>query len=144
MTLADLTPPIPIVKRPLELRFTVPGPPVPKARARVVSRGNGQMAHAFTPAKTQVYGRHVALLAREARWKRGAWPTTMLYGIEINVHRSAARGDWDNFAKAICDACNGVLWEDDAQVREGHVVLRSTAKGAERVEIRVWIIGGGP
>ena len=32
-------------------------------------------------------------------------------------------GDWDNHAKAICDALNGICYEDDRQIIEGHIRL---------------------
>ena len=32
-------------------------------------------------------------------------------------------GDWDNHAKAICDALNGICYTDDRQIVEGHIRL---------------------
>lgn len=32
-------------------------------------------------------------------------------------------GDWDNHAKAICDALNGICYHDDKQITEAHVYL---------------------
>lgn len=46
--------------------------------------------------------------------------------------------DADNVAKAVCDAGNGVLWADDAQVSELHVVRIVGHEGeAPRVEVTV-------
>lgn len=115
----------------LEIRFTVPGPPVPKARARVVD------GHAFTPRRTAAYERLVAIIASAALGAR-PWLPDALYGVEVVVSRSASRGDWDNYAKSVCDACNGILWVDDRQIRDGRVLLRRVAKGHERVDVRVW------
>jgi Holliday junction resolvase RusA-like endonuclease len=38
-------------------------------------------------------------------------------------------GDWDNFGKPICDAANGILWVDDAQVARGMVEKVVAAQG---------------
>lgn len=32
-------------------------------------------------------------------------------------------GDWDNHAKAICDALNGICYHDDRQITEAHITL---------------------
>lgn len=94
------------------VRFTVPGAPVPKARARVV---NG---HAFTPARTRAYEKHVQDCAREAL-SRVAWKLDApAYALRVVVHRAAKRGDLDNFIKACSDALNGLAWVDDARVTE--------------------------
>lgn len=41
-------------------------------------------------------------------------------------------GDWDNHAKAICDALNSICYIDDRQIVEGHIYL---FKGTPRIEI---------
>jgi len=41
-------------------------------------------------------------------------------------------GDWDNFAKPICDALNGVFWRDDREISDGRV--RKYWKPASRAE----------
>jgi Holliday junction resolvase RusA-like endonuclease len=110
---------------PLEesLTFVVPGPPVPCARARVApSRKTGKM-RAVTPGSTRAYEERVRVHAMaavaKARWK----PRAGGYVVGIVVERVARRGDWDNYAKAVCDACNGILWPDDRCIVEAHVVL---------------------
>lgn len=101
------------------LDFVVPGSPVPKARARVVLTPRGK-ARAFTPAKTVDYERTVATYALVARQRCAAWPLGGLYAVTIEVRRIQQRGDLDNIIKSALDACNGVLWVDDAQVVEIH------------------------
>lgn len=126
----------------MRLSFTVHGPPVPKARARVVRSKNGK-AHSFTPGRTGDYEKLVRLYALDARCFYG-WPSTpsntSSYGLWITVHRSAARGDWDNFGKAISDACNGILWHDDRQISDARVKIAVCEKGKERVEVEVWTL----
>ena len=129
-----------------QVAFTVHGPPVPKARARVVSSGEGadRKTRSFTPGKTTAYEALVSMKALEARSKASKWPwqeTKTRFGIAISVFRSADRGDLDNFEKSIWDACNKVIWPDDRQViRRGEGGIWRCPKGQERVEVRVWIV----
>lgn len=128
------------------LAFTVPGPPVPKARARVTSQINidgKRETRSFTPAKTKAYEKHVAIIASAARSHLRQWPhldAKARFGLSVRVHRSAERGDLDNFIKAISDACNGVAWVDDSQVRRIDGAVYACDKGRERVEVEVWIL----
>lgn len=43
-------------------------------------------------------------------------------------------GDWDNHAKAICDALNGICFTDDRQIVDGHIRL---LRGNPHVEIEL-------
>lgn len=97
------------------LAFTVPGPPVPKARPRVY-RG-----HTITDPRTTAYEGLVRLHAvREVqRAKQShAWDAAALsYRVELHFHMpTRRRADVDNLAKGVLDACNGVLWADDSAV----------------------------
>jgi len=129
------------------LTFTVPGPPVPKARARVTSRINidgKRDTHSFTPAKTKAYEKHVAIIAGAARSHLRQWPhldAKARFGLSVSVFRSAERGDLDNFIKAVSDACNGVVWVDDSQVRVLRGMVDGCDKGRERVDVEVWVLG---
>ncbi len=116
-----------------ELRFVVDGPPVPKQRAR---RGKG--GRHYTPARTRSYESRVRWLAvaavAKARWTRrpGA-----LYAVELLVvFPDERRRDVDNVAKAVLDACNGVVWIDDAMVTDLRV-RRAIDRVAPRVEMAV-------
>jgi len=47
--------------------------------------------------------------------------------------------DWDNAGKAISDALNGVVYLDDKQVYDCHVIQMYAAKGEEpHIEIAIW------
>ena len=126
----------------MRLSFVVYGPPVPKARARTV-RSNGKV-RSFTPGKTADYESLVSMRALEARCKTKQWPhlnKAMRFGLSVRVHRSIERGDLDNFIKAVLDACNGVLWVDDSQVRQfSECSVDECGKGKERIEVDVWVI----
>lgn len=110
------------------MTFTVPGPPVPKARPRVV---NG---HAYTPQRTTDYERTVQWVYKAAA--RGAKPISTPCAVEMvfrfQIPASARRktmpdkikagdpyphkADVDNLCKAVLDALNGIAFADDALV----------------------------
>lgn len=119
----------------LSIRFTIPGPPVPKGRARAGRTRDGRPIH-FTPAKTRSYEALVALAAQQAM--AGAEPFAKGQALLLKVDatlpvpaswsqkkRQAAldgallpgsRPDIDNLVKAASDGCNGILWADDSQI----------------------------
>ena len=98
-------------------------------------------ARAYTPEKTASYENLIAV-----EWRRQthdfAFQAGIPLAIEITAHmsppRSASRKiresmlanilrpmkkpDWDNVAKAVCDALNGIAYHDDAQIVFGSVV----------------------
>lgn len=102
------------------VRFTVPGKPVPKGRPRF-ARGR-----TITPQRTRDYEAHVKItimhaLSLASGWRReGARRVRLIFEFT-----DACRGDIDNLAKAVLDACNGLLWHDDRQVVDLHVQLVS-------------------
>ena len=141
----------------IRLSFTVHGPPVPKARARVVGVSANLFAllcgrcksivgkaHAVTPTKTRDYEKHVQMVAWGARSHCSAWPwqdKTTRYGIAIRVYRSRDAGDLGNYEKTIEDALNGVLWPDDRKLHaRGEGGIFACEKGRERVEVEVWTL----
>lgn len=95
------------------LRFTVSGPPMPKARPRL-----GRVGRVFTPRATVAYERLVRLCA-SAAMPYGGWDLTGWYALEIDLYfPDMRRRDLDNCAKAIMDALNGVAWVDDSLVND--------------------------
>ena len=115
---------------PVEIRFTVPGRPVPKARPRLGAGGR-----VFTPATTAAAERAVAAAA----W--AAWPRAAAFSarpVEVEaVFRYAVPSSWpkhrrllaisgglamtsgadvDNLAKTVLDGLNGGPIIDDCAV----------------------------
>jgi Holliday junction resolvase RusA-like endonuclease len=127
----------------VRLTFTIPGPPVPKARARVVTDKQGK-TRGVTPAKTRAYEKHIAMVAMGARSHCSAWPwrdTEARFGLSVRVYRSRDAGDLGNYEKTVEDAFNGVLWPDDRQMRRrGEGGVFDCEKGRERIEVEVWVI----
>lgn len=121
----------------LLLAAWVPGVPTAKGRPRF-ARATGR---AFTPAKTAGAERTIAGelgAATKVGMTASArtWPATGPLELELVFHlpipaswsnrrreearrgllRHTSRPDVDNLAKLVCDAANGILWEDDAQL----------------------------
>lgn len=146
-----------------KIEFFVPGTPVGKGRPRAARRGAGVVM--FTPEKTAGYEALVAAAASNAmRAEAGPLFTGPLEAaLEMRIpipaswskaHKAAAlagaelptsKPDIDNVAKAILDACNGVVFRDDAQV----VMLVATKAFSDEPGVRVvirecgWIAGIG-
>ena len=136
-----------------KIEFFVPGAPVGKGRPRAARRGAGVVM--FTPEKTAGYEALVAAAASNAM-RAEAWPlfTGPLEAVlEMRIpipaswskaHKAAAlagtelptsKPDIDNVVKAILDACNGVVFRDDAQV----VMLVATKAFSDEPGVRVVI-----
>jgi Holliday junction resolvase RusA-like endonuclease len=119
------------------VNFVVDGVPIPKLRPRFAKRGN--FVQAYTPKKTKDYESLVmdaAVLAMGS-----AQPLTTPIAIYLYIKlpipasyskkrvRDCIEGyemptkkpDWDNVAKAITDALNGICYVDDSQIVNAHV-----------------------
>lgn len=129
---------------PSATRITVPGNPVPQPRPRFSSRGG--FARAYVPAKHPVhaYRQAIALLAQSSYAALGLGPHTGDVAISIDAvfgrppshkrlgdkaPRRPVKSDWDNVAKAVCDALNGVAYLDDDQIIQAHVTRRYAEPG---------------
>ena len=121
----------------LVVTFTVDGDPVPKGRPRFARRG--QFVQTYTDSKTLEYETRVATLARLAigsseplkghlsvyLYLRYAVPASYskkrteacLNGLEY-----PKKVDLDNCYKSITDAMNGIVYADDSQIVEAHIL----------------------
>ena len=138
-----------------KIEFFVPGAPVGKGRPRAARRGAGVVM--FTPGKTADYEALVAATAAAAL-SGDALAHQLLDGpleaaLEMRFPvpaswskakraRALAGAEWhtskpdaDNVAKAILDACNGVVFRDDSQI----VILIATKAFSEEPGVRVVI-----
>lgn len=118
----------------------IPGKPVPKARPKFARRG--KFVTTYTPEPTRIYE---ALVADEARDSmRGQPPMKgplelkmqIFLPIPVSYSKKKAQGcreleivpdkkpDWENIAKSVCDAFNGIIWDDDCQIVDAHVTKR--------------------
>jgi Holliday junction resolvase RusA-like endonuclease len=116
----------------MKISFVVQGQPQGKGRAKVTTR-NG-FAHAYTPEKTLLYENliKVCFLEKKVERLQGALQMTIyaFYQIPKSFSKKKrddaltgeifplTKPDVDNIAKVVCDALNGVAYEDDKQIVE--------------------------
>lgn len=119
----------------MRAEFTVPGVPMGKQRPRF--KQEGKYVRTYTPHKTVVYENLIRM--EYERQCSGVFfqkdvpvsiEVTAYYGIPKSTSkkkvwqmlswliRPLKRPDLDNVLKAVLDACNGVVFHDDAQVTD--------------------------
>ena len=117
--------------------FIIDATPVAKGRPRFSSRGG--FVKTYTPAKTSEWEDVVREEARKAMGSSepidgpvalslrfylpipASWSKKRTEAANLGHEHHIKKPDVDNFAKAVMDACNGVLFVDDSQVINLHV-----------------------
>ena len=110
--------------------FSLVADPAGWSRARVNARG-GKVRH-FKAPKLEAYQERIANVAKRAM--RGGKPIDGALHIRVEFWMAmppswsakkkgtmrgqphAQKPDADNLVKAVCDACNKIVWADDAQI----------------------------
>jgi Holliday junction resolvase RusA-like endonuclease len=130
----------------LLLRFTVPGYPMPKERAR---RGKGNRW--YTPPATVRYAETIRTYALQAAMRVRGWTPPFVrnrvqqkerehFRVTLRiVFADNRKRDLDNVGKQFLDSCNRVLWADDSQVKSLHIES-SVDPSSPRVEVEVEVI----
>jgi len=110
------------------IKFTVHGRPVPAVRMTQRSMHKNPQAKRYLEYK--------ALVGWTAR-AAGVRVAKQQVSINIRIYLCGGQiGDWDNYAKSICDGLNGVAWLDDRQVVQGFVArFECATKEEQRVEV---------
>jgi len=121
----------------MQIMFTVPGQPHGKGRPRFARRGN--FVKTYTDAKTASYEDQIRFYALQAMGSSEPLKTALEAFIYVRLpvpqsyskKRAGAclsglewpckKPDWDNVAKSVCDAMNGIICVDDSQIVECHV-----------------------
>ncbi len=123
----------------------VPGPPVPQPRHRTTRTGRHYLPsrHPVNQFKLTVQAAaraagvkaidgavDVAILAVFARPQShvGRGGALRVSAPDYPGHGS---GDWDNLAKAVCDALTGIAWADDTQIVSGAAAKRYAQRGEQ-------------
>jgi len=112
----------------LKLEFTVPYPP---SGNRLTRRGR---FHQYESKESKAYKVGVGLLLKSQKVTK--FDKEALLSVTAHIYRPRASGDLDNRLKALLDALNGLVWEDDRQVVEIHA-YRNDDKANPRVEVIV-------
>ena len=120
----------------MSYKFTVPGPAVPQGRPIFTTRSGKRWAIdpprsreykakvracAMSAGKPSLITGAVRLLVLEYRPIPKSWSNRKQEAAREGRLYPTTRPDFDNIIKAITDALNGVFWEDDRQVVDGHV-----------------------
>ena len=111
--------------------FTIPGSPVAKGRPRF--RAIKKFVSTYTPKKTLLAEKNIreCFKQQHPEWEKPLntpisltvkflmpIPTSLSKkkqaALKLSPHTK--KPDMDNLAKTVCDALNGVVWEDDSQV----------------------------
>lgn len=109
--------------------LTVEGNPIPKGRPRVVD------GHAYTPQATRDY----EALVRDAAAIEWAGEPMMKgpLSIHLTFHRGDRRHvDYDNLAKSITDALQGIVYRNDSQIFSA-LITKRIGCDSPRAEIAV-------
>jgi Holliday junction resolvase RusA-like endonuclease len=116
----------------------IPGPPFSQPRPR--ARARGKFAQVYEPKEAKSWKGAAQVHMQEALRAAGLGPPAFNQAIDVVIEavfpcpkadyrKSAPVGrrpyvglkDWENVAKAICDAANGILYLDDRQIAHGDV-----------------------
>ncbi len=115
----------------------VSGEAVAKGRPRMTKRG-----FAYTPAATRKYEAHARLAAQLAMDGRppievpvrlevlielpipASWSQLKKVAAGTGLVQPTSRPDLDNYLKSACDALNGIVLADDAQIVEARAVKK--------------------
>lgn len=135
------------------ITIIVPGDPVAKGRGRAVRTKAG--IRVVTPTKTRAWETYAGLCAKYAMG--GLEPLSGPLWCSIRAHvgipdswpdwkRDAAlegeilptgKPDLDNLIKAVLDACNGIVWRDDAQITTGNASKEYSSDPRVHIEVGV-------
>lgn len=131
--------------------FTFYGEAIAKGRPRATVRGG--FATVYTPSRTRTFEGKVRAVAAATMARSGAVTSPDALRVEIAFDRQMPRSwsrekqrlmrgepvtsgpDIDNQVKAVLDALNGVVWEDDRQVSDLSVSRRWANENAFRISI---------
>ena len=142
-----------------QVRFTIPGPPQGKARAKTVRNKYTGKPMSYTPEKTVLYENWIRTCYMQS--DNQLFNNREALGISVYAYfeppKSASKSkraamlsggilplkkpDGDNILKAVCDALNGLAYRDDVQLTDKHIIKRYAEKA--RLEVILEIISSG-
>lgn len=112
----------------MKVFFTIPYPP---SQNHYIRRGRGGV---YQHPAAVAYKNAVGLLLRAQKVSKVPKPQTV--SVTLRFYRPRASGDLDNSFKLPFDACNGLVWDDDSQVKAIHAYQADDKKNP-RVEVVV-------
>ena len=126
------------MKYELACEFSILVDPTAKARPRFTKQGR-----AYTPKTTKDYEKLVSDTLRYAFKSCVIECRPLIMELEFHIERPKSvtrpyptvKPDIDNFAKAILDAANGILYKDDALICDLHIKKRYADTGYVRLKL---------
>ncbi len=126
------------MKYQLACEFSILVDPTAKARPRFTKHGR-----AYTPKTTKNYEKLVSDTLRYAFKSCAIESRPLIMELEFNIERPKSvtrpyptvKPDIDNFAKAILDAANGILYKDDSLICDLLVKKRYATNGYIRIKL---------
>jgi Holliday junction resolvase RusA-like endonuclease len=126
----------------MEMQFYIPIKPEGKGRPRASFR-NGRV-QVYTPINTIAHEMAIrshiknrlpsgftplvcplkAVITLGMPFPKGTSKKTITEALNGNLLPHTKKPDFDNIAKSVVDACNGVLYKDDAQIYDCHIIKR--------------------
>ena len=135
----------------MQIHFQVEGDPKGKGRPRFTRAG--KFTRVYTDKQTLDYESLIKSFAMEAMGSTDPleMPVSVFLYIRhpspksyskkrteaclSGLERPTKKPDWDNVAKTICDAMNGIVYLDDAQVVDAHVTKVYASKAGVDVMV---------
>jgi Holliday junction resolvase RusA-like endonuclease len=132
--------------------FKVLGDPVGKGRPRFARVGN--FVKTYTPQKTVTWEESIGFAAKQAMGSSEPVKTPVSIYIYIrspipksyskkrreaclnHSERPTKKPDWDNVSKSVCDAINGIVYDDDTQVVDAFVTKFYAEESGVEVLVR--------
>jgi crossover junction endodeoxyribonuclease RusA len=113
------------------IKFIIPGRPVPAVRMTQAGKYKKPSAQRYL-----TYKEHVGWAAKAAGIKK--FRNDVAIDITLYLRCGPREGDWDNYAKAICDGLNGIGYVDDRQIVDGRCrKVFGVKPNEERVEVEI-------
>lgn len=120
--------------------------PEPKDRPRMVrSKSFFGKQTVYTPKNTKITEQAIQTLLRyQYREPPIDEPCGMALGFYLVRPKSSrrrhpsVRPDIDNYAKLVLDACNGILYRDDALICDLNLTLRYASH--PRIDLSIWLL----
>lgn len=111
----------------MKIEFTIPGACVPKERPRSTWRSGKVIT--YTPQRSRTFMKLAKVVAQDRCNKLGVkpipYPEPVKMTVEFTLNRqTTARPDIVNLLAALCDALEGICYENDSQVVELHSIQK--------------------
>lgn len=133
---------------PFRISFEVPGNPVPKQRPQV-GRHGAYYPERSPESKRLSYPEYKELVQKQCQKAvsaRHAWMEVaksfedrVLWGLKVTAW--VGSGDGDNIAGSVADALQGILWENDSQVRHWEVdIVKTKPREYRGLVAEAWVL----